>query len=60
MKPQEYIIKKIVRAASAREAISLDQTTPVHEVYPRDYDKSEKLESAIGFHVVEGEHVYEY
>jgi hypothetical protein len=50
MKPQDFILKKIVRASTAKEAIELDSTTPVHEVYPRDYDKSERLESAIGFY----------
>ena len=60
MKPQDFILKKVVRASSASEAISKDKETPVHEVYPRDYDKTEKLESAIGFHTEHADLPYEY
>lgn len=52
MKQQDYILRKVVRATSAADAIRKDRDTPVHEVYQRDYDENKRLESAIGFKTV--------
>lgn len=52
MKEQDYILRKIVRATSAAEALRKDRKTPVHEVFQRDYDENKRLESCIGFHTV--------
>lgn len=52
MKQQDYILRKIVRAKSAAEALKQDRRTPVHEVFQRDYDENKHLESAIGFATV--------
>lgn len=32
MKEQDYVLRKYVRAKSAADALSLDASTPVHEV----------------------------
>lgn len=54
MSKQDYILKKHVRADTAKAALDLDSTTPVHEVF-LIADKPDKLESAVGFHRVETE-----
>lgn len=51
MGKQDYVLKKHVRAETAAEALSLDVTTPVHEVF-LVADKPDKLESAVGFQQV--------
>lgn len=46
---QDYIIKKFVRAKSAKEAIALDKTTPVSEVFLATDKPVERSADAIGF-----------
>lgn len=60
LKQQEYILKKLVLATSAAEAIARDKDAPVLEVYCRNPDamadyikESKKLEPCIGFDKVE-------
>lgn len=52
MKSQDYILRKIVKATSAADALRQDRDTPVHEIYQREYDEQKRLESAIGFATV--------
>jgi len=60
-KVQQFVLKKIVRASTAQEALALDATSPVLEVYPRNPDDDDKkLESCIGFQQVPAELTYEY
>lgn len=49
MKTQDFILKKVVRATCAADALKLDRRTPVGEVYPRDQDNPTRLDSCIGF-----------
>lgn len=49
MAKQDYIIKKHVKANDAAEALGMDASTPVHEVF-LVADKPEKQNtSAVGF-----------
>lgn len=48
---QEYVIKKFVRAKSAKEAIALDRSTPVPEVFLSTDKPVEGSVNAIGFQV---------
>lgn len=52
---QDYILKKYVRAESAGEAILLDDTSKVDEVFLVETKPDRTLVSAIGFHTVEPE-----
>jgi len=50
---QDYVIKKHVRADSAADALSMDSSTPVHEVFLAG-DKPERGNvSAVGFATVQ-------
>lgn len=52
MSKQDYVLKKHVRADGAAEALALDTTTPVHEVF-LSADKPERLPDAVGFQIVQ-------
>lgn len=55
-KDKLYIIRKYIKASSAQEAIKLDKTTPVDDVWVDDnWKKKEEqnLASAIGFAIEE-------
>ena len=49
MKSQDYILKKFVRANSAADALRLDETTPVSEVFLSTDKPVDSHVSAIGF-----------
>jgi hypothetical protein len=55
MKPQDYAVKKFVRATSVQEAILLAEREPVHEVFlvdgRPDGKPKESAASAVGFSV---------
>lgn len=55
MKDQDYILKKHVRAKSAKEALALDKETPVHEVFLASDKPDRDLLPAVGFNVVRPE-----
>lgn len=46
---QEYVIKKFVRAKSAEEALLLDKSTPVSEVFLATEKPVDRTADAIGF-----------
>lgn len=51
MSKQDYVLKKHVRAESAREAMEMDAATPVHEVFLAA-DKPTSMPDAVGFKIV--------
>ena len=51
MKPKKYILKKYVMAHNAAEALRLDASTPVRDVWTEDTDDATEKPSAIGFQV---------
>ena len=46
---QDYVLKKFVRAASAADALKLDATTPVSEVFLTADKPTDGTVNAIGF-----------
>lgn len=54
-----FILRKYVDAENAKEALSLDEKTPVHDVYLKDGEEPKKPESMkdlIGFRVYQDEY----
>lgn len=49
MKPQDYILKKYVRAKSAEDALRLDAQTAVSEVFLSNDKPAEGSVHAVGF-----------
>jgi hypothetical protein len=49
MKPQDYILKKFVRASTAAEALAMDQSTAVGEVFLATDKPQDRDISAVGF-----------
>ena len=48
--PKRYIVRKYIMAKSATEAIKLDKSTPVDDVWiDDDWKKTEQGVSSIGF-----------
>lgn len=47
-----FILRKYIDAENAREALAMDETTPVHDVYLKDGEepkRSESIKDLIGF-----------
>jgi len=53
MAKQEYVLKKFVKAESAKDALEMDSSTPVTEVFLVDNKPSEISTHAVGFKTVE-------